>query len=153
MTELTKGDKKLLSDIEQHGWHVVLVGGDETGPGFGYSVGLYTTFNHPEIIIIGLKFDLMHILINNIGEEIRSGKQYEADHYYDDILDNYQCLMVKVDKQYYRDYVGYNLWYYKGEDFPLLQCIYPTIKGVYPWQKEWPEGIKDLQPILNKENR
>src|SRR4051794_27391344 len=31
-------DRKLLADVERHGWHVVCVEEDEEGPGFAYSI-------------------------------------------------------------------------------------------------------------------
>jgi len=70
---LDEGEKKLVADIEELGWHVLKVLEDDNGPGFVYSVGLFKTFNHPEIIIVGLKLDLAHILINNIGVDIKNG--------------------------------------------------------------------------------
>jgi hypothetical protein len=145
---LDNGDKKLIDDIGKFGWHVLKVLEDDNGPGFAYSVGLFKTFKHPEIIIIGLKPDLAHILINNIGEDIKKGTQYQSGQLYTDILGDFKCLMLDVPKESYKKYVGYGLWYYEGDKFPLLQCIYPTVKGIYPWEKEWPEDIIDLQPIL-----
>lgn len=104
MTNLSSSDRKVLDDVETHGWHVVKVMGDETGPGFGYSVGLWKTFRHPEIIIIGLKLDLIHFR-----------------------------------------------WFYQGNSFQLLQCIYPTKENIYPWEENWPEEISNLQPVLVEE--
>ena len=150
MSELTSSDKKLLDNVENYGWHVLKIMEDEKGPGFTYSIGLYKNFNHPEIIMIGLNLDLAHTLINNIGEDIRAGKEFKSGEFYTDILDGFNCLMVEVDKDYYDEYFGYGKWFYKNSDFPVLQCIYPTVKGVFPWEKEWPENIKDLQPILGK---
>lgn len=150
MTKLTRSDKKLLSDINTHGWHVLKIMGDDNGPGFCYSVGLFKTFKHPEILIIGLKLDLAHTLINNIGEDIRTGKNFLSGQFYKDILDGYECLMLDVNKDYYDQYFGYAKWYYKNNDFPVLQCIYPTVKGVFPWDKFWPNEIKNLQPVLGQ---
>ena len=45
-------DDKVLSDIEEYGWHVVKVMEDNSGPGFCYSIGLFKTFGHPEIMIV-----------------------------------------------------------------------------------------------------
>ena len=148
MTNLTQGDKKLIEDIEEYGWHVLNIMGDEQGPGFCYSIGLYKTFNHPEIVIVGLKPDLGHLLINNIGEDIKSGKVYQPRQFYSGILDNFECFMLQVTHENYDEYFGYGQWYYKYKDFPVLQCVYPTVKGIYPWENDWPENIKDLQPIL-----
>jgi len=145
---MDKWDKKLIDDIDKYGWHVLKIFEADKGPGFVYSVGLFKTYNHPEIIIVGLKLDLAHILINNIGEDIKNGLRFQSGQMYNDILDNFKCLMIDVKKEHYKEYVGNGLWYYEGDNFPLMQCIYPTVKGIYPWEKDWPEDIKYLQPIL-----
>ena len=63
MAEQSNLDKKLLDDVETYGWHVIKVMADETGPGFGYSVGFFRTFGHPEAIIIGLGLDLRNVYL------------------------------------------------------------------------------------------
>jgi len=148
MAELSAGDKRMLNSIETYGWHVIKVMEDEIGPGFGYSIGLFKTFGHPEVIIIGLKLDLIHAIINDIGEDIKNGKKYESGAFYSDIIEGFDCYFVSVDNRYYHDYVGRAQWFYENDDFPLIQCIYPTKKNIYPWQSEWPEEIASLQPIL-----
>lgn len=148
MAGLSNSDKKLLDDVEKYGWHVVKVVGDETGPGFGYSIGLFKTYGHPEVIVIGLNLDLIHSIINGIGEDLREEKIYQAGRFYSDLIEGYDCYFATVDVKYYHDYVGYARWFYKGNNFQLLQCIYPTKKNVYPWQDDWPEEISNLQPVL-----
>ena len=152
MSNLDEGDKKLLADIDKYGWHVLLVAEDEKGPGFAYTVGLYKTYNHPEIAFIGLIPDLAHILINNIGDAVKQGKVYQNGWSYPDILHNFKCHMLKVKKEHYQEYFGYGSWYYKSDDFPVLQCVYPTVKGVYPWEQNFPDNSKDLQPLLGDLN-
>ena len=144
------GYEKQLTDIKEHGLHVIHVLEDDKGPSFTYSVGLYHNYQHPEIIMIGLKQDLAHILINNIGHDVKHGQAYKSGHFYKDILDNYECLMIKVDEKYYDEYLGQASRFYKNNNFPILQCIYPTIKGIFPWEEDWPEEIKNLQPLLGQ---
>ena len=144
--ELIGSDKKLLNDIKKIGWHVVHVPADTEGPGFSFSVGLFKTFKHPEIIIIGLKIDLAHVLINNIGEDVSNKKKYQSGKFYSGILDDFKCFMLKVSEKQYKEYLGTARGYYRGDDFPVLQCIFPTVTGKYPW--EWPKEKKYLQPIL-----
>jgi hypothetical protein len=141
-------DKKTLENIAKHGltiWHVM--GEGEYSP-FSYSVGLYKTYNHPEIIIIGLKQELTQVLINNVAEDIKNGKRYKSSSWSPDILEGFECYFTYVNKSNYDEYVGRALVFYGDDSFPLLQCIYPTVKGVYPWEKKWPEEIKNLQPVL-----
>ena len=150
--ELDEGDKQVLSDIEKYGLHVVHILGDDDGPSFSFSIGLFQNYQHPEIIIVGLRQELNHVLINDIAADIKKGKSYNAFSYSPDILENYQCYFVPVDKSNYRNYLGYAHWYYKGDNFPVLQCIYPTTKGIYPWEDKWPESIKNIQPVLGPLN-
>lgn len=150
MSELTDGDKKLISDVENIGWHIIHVMEDETGPGFSYSIGLYKTFNHPEIIVIGLSQDLSQSIINGIGEDIRNGITYSTGQYYREILENVQCLMLQVKKEHYRLHFGYANWFYRSANFPVLQCIYPTVRGIFPWEHDAPKGFTETQPILGE---
>ena len=142
--------ERIRSDIEIFGWHVVKVLEDENGPGFGYSIGLFQTFSHPEILIVGLRLDLIHLLINNIGADIKKGKIFIEGQFYENVIDNYKCYFLKVNQEYYNDYVGQAQSYYGNAKFPLMQCAYPTLENIYPWQKDWPDSIKDLQPILGE---
>lgn len=142
--------EKIKAGIENYGWFVIQVLEDDNNPPFGYSIGLFETFGHAEVLIVGLKLELIHSLINIIGEQIRNGTTFHEGHFYSDILTDYQCYLTSVDPANYSDYVYQAVKYYNGEDFPLLQCIYPTVKNVYPWETEWPEEIAYLQPILGK---
>ncbi|SDF35705.1 protein of unknown function [Mucilaginibacter pineti] len=148
MIDPTVIDNKLQDDIKNFGLQVLYIMEDEQGPGFSYSIGLYESYGHPEIIMVGLKQDLMHTLINNMAYDIKDGKVFIPFKYEADILDDFECYFVEVEKSNYDAYVGQAQKYYKRDGFPLLQCIYPTVKGIYPWEDEWPESIKDLQPIL-----
>ncbi|MFD1257407.1 DUF4262 domain-containing protein [Mucilaginibacter terrae] len=151
--ELNEADKQVLSDIEQYGFHVVHVIEDDAGPGFSFSVGLYHSYKHPEIIILGLTQDLAHTIINNIVLDIQDGKQFDAFTFSDDILNNYQTYFLPVDKANYRSYLGYANWYYKNNDFPVLQLLYPNSKGIFSWEENCPDAFKYLQPILGPVNK
>src|ERR1700743_139402 len=139
---------EILENIDKYGLTVRYVFDNKQNFQFSYSIGLYKAYRHPEIIMIGLKQELMHVVINNLADDIKNGKRYEAYSLSPDVLDGFECYFIEVDKSNYDAYVGVDLWLYDGDDFPLLQCIYPTVKGIYPWEKEWPENIKNLQPIL-----
>jgi hypothetical protein len=56
---VTRSAFSLLISLAAHKF-VNLISGDELGPGFAYSFGLYEEFGHPEIIIFGLAAESMH---------------------------------------------------------------------------------------------
>ena len=147
MTQLSNSDKKLINEVDQFGWHVVKVMADETGPSFAYTVGLNKNYNHSEIILVGLDLDLMHQILNNIGEEIKNGKTYLDQKEYSDILANYNCYFSEINKTNFNEYTAYVSWFYKKE-VPVLQCIWPDSNGLYPFDQDCSEGIKNIQTIL-----
>jgi hypothetical protein len=58
--------------------------------------------------------------------------------------------MLKVHGSNYDEYVGQAQNHYNGP-FPLLQCVYPTINGVFPWDKEWTSDLLSVQPLLSED--
>jgi hypothetical protein len=71
---------------------------DEEGPAFAYSVGLYHTFGHPEILVIGLKLDVIFGMINGIGEFVRGGKRFEHLDESENVLDGYNVAFRRVER-------------------------------------------------------
>src|SRR5689334_2354117 len=66
-------DRKVFADIERTGWSVLLIHDDEGRgvPDFAYSVGLWHTFGHPEILVSGTNPQTAGRLINTIGGHIK----------------------------------------------------------------------------------
>jgi len=68
---------KILQDVQQRGWHVVIYG-NRCGAPFAYSIGLYQTLGQPEICIVGQpEGPLMPDIINDIGALMKKGVKFE----------------------------------------------------------------------------
>ncbi|MFE9453549.1 DUF4262 domain-containing protein [Streptomyces sp. NPDC006739] len=52
--EADRVDLAIIENVQQHGWHVVMVPEDEIGPGFAYTIGLAHTHGAPELAMFGL---------------------------------------------------------------------------------------------------
>jgi len=144
-------DRELLANVKEYGWHVMGVKEDEQGPAFAYSIGMYQTLDRPEVIIFGLAFDVMHPLINGIGQQIRAGNRFDDLDEAEDIVEGYNVMFRSVLLRHYQEYFGYARWFYQGDDFPVLQCVWPDGQHRYPWHPECPEAIKKRQPVLWEE--
>lgn len=140
--------KRIWTDIEGYGWHVIKVQEDEYGPSLVHSIGFTHSFKHPEVLVIGLEIEAAHSLINRIGDAIRNGLVLQSQQFYSNLLEDIDCYITMVDLDFYKEYVGYAEQFYGGNSFSLLQCVYPTLSGIYPWQATWPEQLKQKQPIL-----
>ena len=146
-------DRQVVDDIERYGWHVINISEDNGRPGWSFSIGLHHTLSHPEVIVFGLGTDLGHRVINGIGEAIQAGNRFEAEQEYADILANVRCTFKQVHKKWYKWLLGYATWYYEGDDFPVLQCIWPDKQQHYPWQPMFKAEWASLQPLLFHRDR
>ena len=143
-----ESEQKAIDDIREHGLHIIHVHDDSQGPGFAYSIGLFENYAHAEIIIIGLKMDLSHRLLNNMAFDIKEGKTFTAGEFHEGVLDDFFCYFGEVPRQHYREFVGWARWFYEGDNFSLVQCVYPTVKGIFPWEKDFPEDTRWNCPLL-----
>ena len=112
-----ESDRRLLDDIAQHGWHLVGFENNPSGPAYVFSVGIFQTLAMPELCIFGLSStQAMGQILNLIGEEMRSGKEFEDWNESDDLLDGYSCIFRQVPPSFYQEYFGYALWFYEGPE-------------------------------------
>jgi hypothetical protein len=141
------GDRKVLADVARHGWAVLMIEEDDEGPAFAFSVGLFQTFGHPELLILGLAPPVAQPLVNALGEAIRSGRRFEAGGRCEGVA-SVPLALVAVDERHYRDYLGYARWFYGGGAFPVLQCVWPDKKGAFPWEVGFDGRFFRAQRIL-----
>ena len=144
-------DRKLVSDVNSVGWHVVGIHEDESGPAYCFSVGLYYTFNHPEIVVMGLPHSVAHKLINLAAGYIASGRVFRPHDRTDDLAESFTCSFVSVAVEHYKEYLGYGLWFYRTlkQPFPAVQLVWPDKQGRFPWESNYNERFFRLQRLLD----
>jgi hypothetical protein len=52
-----------------------------------------------------------------------------------------------VARDQYREFVGYARWFYGGNNFDLLQCIWPDHSQRFPWHPDFPAALQTRQPL------
>ena len=149
--ELDKNEQKALNDIEEYGCHVLHIMEGEGQPQFTYSIGIGKQQGKPDLIVVGLKRELSHSLINNYKDRLLDGETFEPGKYYSDFLGGFDVCFIAVDKAYYKEYLGWGLWLNEGDDFEMLQLIWPTTEGTWPWSPDKSEFYQWAQPILNRD--
>ncbi|EWH08602.1 hypothetical protein DS2_16689 [Catenovulum agarivorans DS-2] len=146
---MDKQDQKALNDIEEYGCHIINVMEGDNEPSFTYSIGINQKQNKPDLIIVGLKRELAHSIVNNYKDRLLAGETFETGQYYSDFLGGFDVFFIEVDKSHYKEYLGWGLWLNNGDDFKMLQLIWPTTDGVWPWDSDKSEFYEWAQPILN----
>jgi len=143
-------DQKALNDIDEYGCHVLNVFEGEEAPSFTYSIGINKKQNRPDVVILGLKTEIAHAMVNNYKDRLLSGEVFEAGKLYADFLANFDVTFVKVAKKHYKEYFGWGLWLHDGSDFEMMQMVWPTTDGLWPWSEDKSEFYQWAQPILNE---
>jgi hypothetical protein len=124
---------ELAANIKKHRWLVFnIMGGSETEPPFSYTVGLFGTFGHPEVVISGLPNDVALAMLNDIGSDVAKGVIREPEVLYDDLLEGYPCVFKPVPTTVYPAYFGRAEVFYENSDFPVLQCLWPDALKRFP---------------------
>jgi hypothetical protein len=140
-------EAQTLADIDRFGWSVFKVSNDQ-GPDFAYSVGMFRTLGHPEIVMFGLPLETMHQLINDVGARVRAGVRYVAGQVSDEFLAGYDITFRAVPAYQYQGHLGWANWLYSGEDYPVLQMVYPDRERRWPWDDGVAAGFLEQQPVL-----
>ena len=141
-------EQKAIDDIEKYGCHILHVFEEDDLPRFTYSIGIERKTGKPDLIITGLKRELAHWMINEYSNRIKEGEEFLPGQFYADFLDGFDVTFMDVAKEHYKEYLGWGLWYNSGDNFKMLQLVYPSTSGVWPWS----EGVSDdflwFQPLL-----
>lgn len=145
---LDEGDLTLLAMVGQRGWQSVLVASDEEEPGYGYTVGLFRRFDHPEVALFGVAQEELRAALDRLGARIAAGERFDGGDVVDDLLARRSVTFRRMASRHCREYMGYAAWYHGGARFPALQCVWADPEGRFPWDAWFPREARGLQPAL-----
>ncbi len=146
-----KHERKAIEDIREHGVHILHVFDDKSiYPDFSYTVGLWHTHGHPEVLISGLKESLRHSLLNHLNRQIGQGRQYRDGRSYTDVIDKYRCYFQEFPKEQYQAHLGWDRWFYEGDNFEAVQMLWPSVDHIFPWDEQADEFLRNAQQIFTQ---
>jgi hypothetical protein len=143
-------EQQIISDVAEYGFHVAMVPGDGYSPSFAYTIGLYKTYGYPELICFGLNLDLLHSVLWSGKELLDKQPQPDPSIGYPDFIGDYDVRLLPVDRDWYRYYFGYGIWFNQSRDFPALQIVWPDKQALYPWEEGFNPAWKAGQPLLDR---
>lgn len=143
--------KRVASDVRKYGCHIVSVFDPENEePLFSYSVGIQETAGAPEAIVIGLRPELAAFMINEYNRRVRAGKRFRRGKRYSGFLKGFAVYFEPARPALFKEYTYGCDRYYKEQPYAVVQIIYPTTRGVWPWNKSASEPFKQNQPMLGR---
>lgn len=148
-----ENDKRVARDVEKYGCHVISVfDPDEQFPTFSYSVGIQRTCGAPEAIIIGVRPSLGHSVINEYNDQVRRGVRFKRGKQYSGFLEGFNIYVEPAEPKLLAEYTLGCDRFYKGEPYSVVQLIYPTTTGVWPWHKAASVWFRSNQPMLGRKH-
>jgi hypothetical protein len=148
--ELSPEQCQVLDDIAEHGLHVVYVVEAGGRPDVAFSVGMWESFQQPEVIVFGLPEEVAVELINLVADEADAGHRFLDGTRHEGLLQDYPVRFVEVPKSRYGEYLAAATWAYDGSDFPVVQLVWPDKQGRWPWDPSARKGAAGSQPVLGR---
>ncbi|HEX4386530.1 MAG TPA: DUF4262 domain-containing protein [Myxococcales bacterium] len=140
-------ERKMLTDVDAFGWHFVnVMESAEEGP-FSYTIGLWRTWQHPEIIITGLRTEVAPLLLRNVVEKVQKGWRASQTERDPDILEGFDCGYAAVPPSK-RNKAGFAHWYYGICGFELVQLLWPDKRNRLPGDDDWDASYRETQQLL-----
>ncbi|WP_217643846.1 DUF4262 domain-containing protein [Pedobacter rhizosphaerae] len=141
---------KTKLNVEKFGLQVIMVNATNYSPSFAYSIGLWESYEHPEIICFGLSTELGHAIINDVAEKIKSGQKLESGKIYSEIFKSGKAIFLDVDQLNINDYFGPALEFYAGRPFNALQLVWTDRGDKFPWEESFEQDLVYTQPLLDR---
>lgn len=142
---LSKEDERTISHIEEFGCSIVNVKRTNYGHGWSYSIGVFDTSGKPEIITVGLSPEAAHFALNEAAKLLRAGVDLTNGRHHD-LVGKVDCEFRPVDPKWVKQLMGWAVWYYGGEDFPVLQAVYPDSQNRFPEDQGFDKSFE--QPLM-----
>lgn len=125
---LCQEDERTISHIENFGCSVVNVAQTNHGLGWSYTIGIFDTSGKPEIITVGLLPETAHFTLNEAAKLSRAGVDLTRSRHRD-LIGQVDCEFRVVDRKWVEHLMGWAVWYYDGDDFPVVQAVYPDLQN------------------------
>jgi hypothetical protein len=156
METFTWRDELLASihgNVEQIGWSLVGVHGGPTYPSWTYTIGLIKSFDHPELIVVGLPPNDGGAFLNELGERIKAGVVLAAG----DELDAWdkRWRLAEVHPSHWTT-DRFAVWVeYHGTIRHLLepralQVVWPDEAGNFPGEPGWNHALDRARRDLSE---
>ena len=117
-------DQKVKSDIQRYGWSILA--SEYQGLIYAHTIGLVTSFDHPEIETLGLPEELATIFLNELAEWVKAGNRLQVGMTISEFVEGYTFILVTnpVEPKGAPSTNGY------------LRLIWPDAEHRYPWDPD-----------------
>jgi hypothetical protein len=147
-SELTPEQHEVLADVAEQGVHLVHVPGDGPGgPSYSYTVGLWESFEQPEVVVFGMPEDVAQDLLEALADDASEGKRFQAGERHEGLLVGYPVRLFALPADFAAARLSLLAWAYEGAAVPVVQLVWPDKQGRWPWEPDVRDGFAEAQPV------
>lgn len=160
---LDAAELEVVDNIARYGFHVMNIQTTEADalaqpewrdvPDWTYSIGLYVSFGHPEIVIFSLPPESANAVLQDIADQARDGRELALGAIYDGELRSFpgqRFALETVASEWSESLFGWACWFYGAStDFPVAQYLWPDSAGRFAWEDGVGEHICQAQRKLD----
>lgn len=136
--------------VRRYGWFAVHVPREPHHPPYTYSIGLYQTHHHPELLISGLPPHTCHGLMGEVADRLYRGRPAPVTGRchgpvvahpitYRTILPEHAVRLLPMAYRYYRHFPA---------PCSVLQVVWSDPAGRFPWDIDFELSLQGRQPRL-----
>lgn len=144
----TPPQKKLLEDVGENGLHIAHVPETDELPEYSYTVGMWHSFEQPEVVVFGLPKDVADELLNALADDAAEGKTFLAGSKHDGVLVGYPARFLGVPAEQATTHLPLVAWAYEDAATPAVQLVWPDKQGRWPWDPDVRQGFAAQQPVI-----
>jgi hypothetical protein len=134
-----------IENVEKFGCSVMQVKSSGSHQGWSYTIGVFDTSGKPELITIGLLDETALTLLNSAADALRAGVDISVGRHRE-MVGEVECEFRPVAPKWVEHLMGQAVRYYEGEQFPVLQAIYPDRENRFPGEPGFEEYF--TQPLM-----
>jgi hypothetical protein len=141
--------RKIREDVATQGWSWIWVfDPDRSAPPFAYTVGFAASFDHPEVVVVGLPKETSEEILKSVQIMIAGGRAYEDGDLSDDILDGFPVRYRLISRGLLVANLVQAVVFYGDRVFDALQLLWPDRDGNYPGKENAPAWLTDRQTLV-----
>jgi Domain of unknown function (DUF4262) len=89
-------------------------------------------------------------MINGYCRDVRPGTTYQRGVRYPGYLEGFEVYFEPARRGLLNEYTLGCDRYYGGADYSVVQIIWPSTAGVWPWYRSTPQSLRARQPMLGR---
>jgi len=139
--------------IETAGWALESIAADAEHdpptPAYAYSVGMMAAVGFPDVAIFGLTPVAANGLVTLVADACRGGTEIPLGVELVGLLDNeLRCMFAPIQLGVWGPYFLTASSWYGGQDFEMVQLMYPDRNGFLPYEAGYEQRMRFAQPVI-----